>query len=340
MKLATMINSPAACAADAANMESLGYDALFANESKHDPFIKSTLIADRTQHLDVVTYITVAFARSPMLAAVSANDVNHYSKGRFTFGIASQIRPHITRRYNMPWSHPARRMKEYIQAMHAIWDTWYEGKPLQFEGEFYNFNLMTPMFTPLNTEYGRPKVMLGAVGPLMTKTAAEIADGMFCHSFTTEKYLREVTLPTIDSILEKNGRSREDFGFVGMPYIAWGDTDEALADSIEATRKAIAFYLSTPAYRTVLELHGWEGVHPEAHKLSKQGKWDEMGSLVTDDMLDAFAVVGTAEACGKELNRRFDGIFDMVCGYTSGVTGMDSEVMLAAKSARENAWKT
>jgi len=334
MKIATMIDSPGACASDAGELEAIGFDALFANESKHDPFVKSALIADRTKSVDIVTYIAVAFARSPMLAAVSANDINSLSGGRFTLGLGSQIKPHITRRYCMPWSHPARRMREYVQALHAIWDTWYEGKPLAFEGEFYNFNLMTPMFTPLNTEYGRPKVMVGAVGPEMTKTAAEAADGLFCHSFTTEKYLREVTIPKVEMTLEANGRRREDFAFFGMPFIAFGETEERLAESIEGVRKSIAFYLSTPAYLPVLKTHGWQDVQPEAHRLSRLGEWQEMGRLVTEEVLNAFAVVGTPEECGRELTRRFDGIFDTICGYTSGETGMAPEVMKATKKPR------
>jgi probable F420-dependent oxidoreductase len=332
MKIATMLNSPESCAADAEKLENLGYDAIFTNESKHDPFIKSALVADRTRAVDIVTYIAVAFARSPMLAAYSANDVNALSGGRFSLGLGSQIKPHITRRFSMPWSHPAPRMKEYIQALHAIWDTWYEGKPLQFEGEFYNFNLMTPMFTPLNTEYGRPKVMLGAVGPEMTKVAAEVADGYFCHSFTTEKYLREVTLPNIERILAANNRKREEFRMVGMPFIAFGDTEESLAKSIKGVKKSIAFYLSTPAYVPVLKVHGWEEVQPEALKLSKQGKWDDMGNLVTEEILNTFAVVGTAKHCAQEIDRRFNGIFDTVCGYTSGETGLAPEILAAAKS--------
>ena len=333
MKIATMLNSPEACASDAAELESLGYDALFANESKHDPFIKSALIADRTQSVEVVTYIAVAFARTPMLAAASANDVNALSAGRFTLGLGSQVRPHITRRYSMPWSHPAPRMREYIRALQPIWDTWYEGKPLEFEGDFYRFNLMTPMFTPLNTHHGRPKILLGAVGPEMTKVAAELADGLSCHSFTSEKYLREVTIPAVERVLEKHGRSRDEFKLVGMPFIALGETEEELATSAAAVKQTIAFYMSTPAYVEVLNTHGWGDVHEEALKLSRLGKWREMGRLVSDEILNTLAVVGTAEDCARELKRRFEGVYDMVCGYTSGETGMAPEVLRAIKAA-------
>ncbi len=333
MKIATMINSPSACAEDAAHFESLGYDALFANESKHDPFVKSALIADRTRVAEVMTYIAVAFARTPMLTATSANDVHALSGGRFTLGLGSQTKPHITRRFAMPWSHPAARMREYICALHAIWDTWHEGKPLKFEGDFYQLNLMTPMFMPAASEHGRPEVVLAAVGPEMTKTAAEVADGLACHSFTSEKYLREVTLPVVKDLLQRHGRSRDQFKLIGMPFIAFGENEEAIKASSKAAKQSIAFYLSTPAYRPVLEIHGWEDVHVEAHRLSKQGQWQAMGELVTDEMLNTYAVVGTAEECAKELKLRFDGVFDMICGYTSGVTGMPPEILKAIKSA-------
>lgn len=170
----------------------------------------------------------------------------------------------------------------------------------------------------------------------MTKVAAEVADGLFCHSFTTEKYLREETIPKIEVVLNKHGRSRDDFRLVGMPFIAFGETEEDLDKSIRAVKKSIAFYLSTPAYIHVLRAHGWEDVHPEAHRLSKLGQWDELGSLVTDDILNAFAVVGTPEECGRELMRRFEGIFDMICGYTSGETGMAPEILKATRIAQGN----
>jgi alkanesulfonate monooxygenase SsuD/methylene tetrahydromethanopterin reductase-like flavin-dependent oxidoreductase (luciferase family) len=217
MKISTMLQTLAQATDESDSLEALGYDALFTNEAKHDPFIMAALAAARTSRVDLMTYIAVAFARTPMLAAHAAHDVNALSKGRFTLGLGSQIKPHITRRFAMPWSHPAPRMKEFIRALHAIWDCWYDGKPLQFEGEFYSHTLTSPMFLPEDRDYGRPKVMLAAVGPEMTKVAAEVADGLLCHSFTTERYLREVTAPTVATILERHGRSRQAFRLVGMP---------------------------------------------------------------------------------------------------------------------------
>ncbi|HAB44894.1 MAG TPA: LLM class F420-dependent oxidoreductase, partial [Gammaproteobacteria bacterium] len=206
--------------------------------------------------------------------------------GRFVLGLGSQIRPHITKRFSMPWSKPAARMREFISAMRAIWACWHEGMPLQFEGDFYTHSLMTPMFTPLDTQYGAPKVFLAAVGPLMTEVAGEVADGVIIHAFTTEKYLREVTLPAIDRGLAKAGRSRADFEISYPGFVVTGHTEEAFNANMAATRKQIAFYGSTPAYAPVLGVHGWGDLQPELNKLSKQGLWDDMGNLITDDILN------------------------------------------------------
>ena len=334
MKFSTMINTPAQAQTDASRFESLGYDALFTNESKHDPFLMAALAADRTSRLDIITYIAVAFARTPMLAAHSAHDVNALSKGRFTLGLGSQIKPHITRRFSMPWSNPAPRMKEFIQALHAIWDCWYDDKPLKYEGMFYSHTLTSPMFIPENKQYGRPRVMLGAVGPEMTRVAAEVADGLLCHSFTTERYLREVTVPTVERVLAANGRDRAKFSLYGMPFIAFGETDAALAKASAAVKKSLGFYCSTPAYRSVLDLHGWGDLQPEMLRLSKLGQWQEMGALVNDELFNTFCVVGNARQCASELTKRFDGVLDLIGGYSGGEPLLPSEVLAHLKSSK------
>jgi probable F420-dependent oxidoreductase len=325
MKFSTMINTLAQ-GQDAKRLEDQGYDALFTNESRHDPFLLAGLAADRTSRARIMTYIAVAFARTPMLVAHSAHDLNSLSKGRFTLGLGSQIKPHITRRFSMPWSHPAPRMKEFIRALHAIWDAWYDKKPLNFEGQFYTHTLTNPTFIPEDTSFGRPRVMLAAVGPEMVKVAGEVADGLLCHSFTTDRYLREVTVPTIERVLEAHGRARANFQLLGMPYIAVGETEQALVKAIVAAKRSIAFYASTPAYKGVLELHGWGDIQPELLRLSKLGQWQEMGALITDDILHAFCIVGNAAACAREIRRRYDGLFDLMCGYTNGEPGFPADV--------------
>ena len=190
----------------AKRLESLGYHGAVTAETSHDPFFPLLLAAQETQDIELVTSIAVAFSRTPMNLANIGHDLNSFSKGRFVLGLGSQIRPHITKRFSMPWSKPAARMREFISAMHAIWDCWHNGTRLSFEGDFYTHSLMTPMFTPLDTEYGAPKVFLAAVGPLMTEVAGEVADGVIIHAFTNEKYLREVTLPALGKGLAKAGR--------------------------------------------------------------------------------------------------------------------------------------
>jgi len=293
-----------------ARVEAIGFDTIFAIETMHDPFIQAAVIAGHTERAEIMTSIAVAFSRTPMLLAYAAHDLNALSCGRFILGLGSQTRPHITRRFSMPWSHPAERMNEMIRAIHAIWDCWYDGKPLAFTGQFYSHTLMTPNFAPTDTEFGRPRIHLAAVGPQMTDVAAEIADGIICHVFTTERYVREVTLPAIEAGLAARGRNRADFEITGIPFIACGHDDETQARRRAEVRKQIAFYGSTPAYRGVLDLHGWGALHEELHKLSKIGRWIEMGSLIDDDVLAAFAVLGTPREVAHELRRRFDGLFD------------------------------
>jgi probable F420-dependent oxidoreductase len=337
MKISTMINTLPQAQAESAQLEEAGYDFLFTNESKHDPFLLSALTAERTSRVEIMTYIAVAFARTPMLAAHSAHDLNQLSKGRFTLGLGSQIKPHIERRYSMSWSHPAPRMKEYIQALHAIWDCWYDGKPLNFEGQYYKHTLMTPMFTPTERDYPRPKVTLGAVGPHMTRVAAEVADGLLCHSFTTPRYLREVTLPMIERVLREKGRDRKNFRVVGMPFVAVGETDKELEKAVAGARKNIGFYSSTPAYKAVLDLHGLGDIQPEMLRLSKAGQWQEMGKLVTDELLNTFVVIGNAETVARELIRRYEGVFDLACGYSDAVPGLPVAVMQAIKRQQRGA---
>ena len=294
----------------ARRLEKLGYDGAVAAETSHDPFFPLLLAAQETGQIELVTSIAVAFSRTPMNLANIGHDLNSYSKGRFVLGLGSQIRPHITKRFSMPWSKPAARMREFISAMRAIWDCWHQGTPLSFQGDFYTHSLMTPMFTPLDTEYGAPKVFLAAVGPLMTEVAGEVADGVIIHAFTTEKYLRTVTLPAIEKGLARAGRSRDDFEVSYPGFIVTGNTEEEFNASRQAVCKQIAFYGSTPAYAPVLGAHGWGDLQPELNGLSKQGRWDEMGTLITDDILEEFAVVAEINDVVEKFRNRYDGLVD------------------------------
>ncbi len=302
----------------AKELEAAGYSGGWTAETSHDPFLPLLLGAEHTESLELGTSIAVAFARNPMLLANLGWDLQAFSKGRFILGLGSQIKPHITKRFSMEWSHPAPRMREMIMAIRAIWDTWENGTPLAFRGDFYTHTLMTPFFTPDRADlagFGVPKIFLAGVGTLMTEVAGEVCDGFICHGFTTEKYLREVTIPALERGRAKAGKTMEGFEIIGPSFVVTGNTEEEMAAAAAGTRQQIAFYGSTPAYRPVLDIHGWGGLQDELNTLSKQGKWAEMGDLITDEILDAFAVVGQPETVAPELHRRYGDVIQRISFY-------------------------
>jgi probable F420-dependent oxidoreductase len=297
----------------AQSLEEAGYDGAWSAETAHDPFFPLLLAAQETDRIELGTGIAVAFARSPMILAQIGNDLQLASEGRFLLGLGSQIKPHIEKRFSMPWSKPAARMREFVLAMRAIWASWHHGTKLDFRGDFYTHTLMTPFFNPGPNPYGPPKVFLAAVGEKMTEVAGEVCDGLLAHGFTTERYLKEVTIPALERGLAKAGRSRENFE---VSYPAFVVTDEK---SDQGVRQQIAFYGSTPAYRPVLELHGWGDLQTELNALSKQGEWVQMGRLITDDIRGAFAVEGAPEDLPKRIMAKVGGVVDRVSFYTIGI---------------------
>jgi probable F420-dependent oxidoreductase len=316
--------------------EAAGYDGVWSAETAHDPFFPLVLAAEHTEHLELGTGIAVAFARNPMIMANIGYDLQSYSKGRFLLGLGSQIKPHIEKRFSMPWSHPAPRMREFILAMRAIWSAWQDRTPLRFEGEFYTHKIMTPFFDPGPSEYGPPKVFLAAVGEYMTEVCGEVADGMLVHGFTTERYLREVTLPALDRGLAKAGKKRGDFQLSCPTFIVTGATDEQIETARAGVKRQIGFYGSTPAYKPVLDLHGWGELHPRLNSLSKEGKWAEMGELVTDDVVDAFAVVAPPDKVPGEMLARYGDVIDRISFYLPYQADEDQirEVLAGFKASR------
>ena len=292
--------------------EAQGFDGVVTAEMSSDPFFPLLLAAEHTERIELMTSIAVAFARNPMILANIGNDLQAYSKGRFILGLGSQIKPHIAKRFSMPWSQPAARMREFIQAMRAIWACWYEGEKLDFRGEFYTHSLMTPMFTPRNNPHGAPRVVLAAVGPKMTEVAGETADGMLVHGFTTRRYLDEVTLPALERGLTKAGRRRSELQLCYPAFVVTGRDEREWQQSRIAATRQLAFYGSTPAYRGVLEAHGWGELQTELNVLSKRGEWEKMGELITDEILEEFAVVADPGEVAGALKARFGGVIDRV----------------------------
>lgn len=296
--------------------ERMGFDGLWSTEVNRDPFLPLVVAAQQAPAMQIGTAVAVAFARSPMTMATVSNDLNTFSQGRFVLGLGSQIQAHIERRFSMPWSAPADRMREYIQALHAIWASWQNKEKLDFRGEHYRHTLMTPMFSPEPSPFGIPRVVLAAVGPKMTAVAADLADGLLVHGFTTARYLREVTHPVIETGLHASARSRADFSVCYPGLIVTAADERGYADALHHVRRQIAFYGATPAYRAVLDLHGWGELHTELHRLSKAGDWATMTQLIDDDVLSAFAVCGEPKQVGAEIVRRFRGLVDRFTVYT------------------------
>ncbi|WP_332663084.1 TIGR03617 family F420-dependent LLM class oxidoreductase [Aeromicrobium sp.] len=294
-------------AAVGAEAEARGVGGLFVAEAAHDPYIALALAGVATSRIQLGSSVAIAFARTPMSTAYSAWDVHRLSGGRLVLGLGTQIKPHITRRFGMPWSSPAPRMSEYVEALRAIFDSWQNGSKLDFRGDFYEHTLMPPLFNPGPIDGGPPPIWLAAVGPRMLAAAGAVADGLICHPLLSRSYLDKVVVPAVAAGRSAGLHADEPFTTAVLCMVATGRTEEGLAAAIAGTRRQIGFYASTPAYLPVLEHHGWGDLHAEAHALTKSNRWDELGDLVDDEVLAAFAVVGDLPSARAEFRSRFAG---------------------------------
>jgi probable F420-dependent oxidoreductase len=305
----------------AKKLENIGFDGAFTFEGQHEPFLPLALAAQSTNTIEIGTGIAVAFARNPMNLANLGYDLQLMTQGRFILGLGSQIQPHIEKRFCMPWSKPASRMKEMIQAIRAIWHTWETNDKLRFEGEFYRHTLMTPTFNPGPNPFGNPKIFAAGVGSVMTEAVCEVADGFTIHPFNTAKSLRELTMPAVNKGLAKNTfTDKKNFEVSCNVIIGSGKNAEELAFARDIVKKQIAFYGSTPAYRPVLECHGWGDLQTELNRLSKLGLWDEMSKLISDDILEAIAIVGPRDEIAPRIRQKLHGIahrVNLVARYTT-----------------------
>ena len=292
-----------------------GVSGLFTFEGPHDVFLPLAVAAGAVT-TDLMTNVAIAMPRSPMHLAHAAWDLQVMSRGRFRLGLGSQIRPHIEKRYGATWSPPAQRMREIVLATKAILQSWQDGSRLDFRGEYTQHTLMPPTFIPGPNPYGPPPVLLGALGPLMTRTAAEVADGLLVMPFHSERHLHERTLPAVADGLRRSGRDGIDI--YPQMITAMGDTADELEAATLGVRRLLAFYASTPAYQPVLDAEGWGDLQPRLNALSKTGDVDAMTALVNDDMIDTLAVRGTPDDCAVEIKRRFGSFAERVCCYFPG----------------------
>lgn len=331
MRVDTRIGSdPSKAAHRAAQLEAAGFDGVWISETVHDPFLGLAIAADRTERVTLGTSIAIAFARNPMTTAYLGSGLQMLSGGRFNLGLASLIKPHITRRFSMPWSRPAARMEEYIGALHAIWDHWEHGRKLEFRGDFYQHTFTNPMFTPPPHSHGRPKVHLGAIGPLMTRVAGRVADGLLCHTLATAAYLRDIALPALREAQDSAGRSADSLEISAFPFVVAAETPESFEAQARQVRLRIANGASTPAYRRILEHHGWGEAQSELLALTRRGRWADMPDVIDDEMLHTIAAVGTPLQVADILLGRYRDLADRLIITTPFATGGDEPEALSS----------
>lgn len=309
-----LLAAPADATERARALAATGVDGLFTFEGPWDTFAPLVLAAEVTDRF-VYSNVAIAFPRSPMHLAVLANDLQTLSRGRFALGLGTQVRAHVERRYGATWGRPVAHLAEWVAAIHAIQDRWQHGTPLAFRGEWTEHTMLPPTFDPGPNPFGPPPIWLGALGPRMTELAATVADGLLVHPFGTERHLVEVTLPRVEAALGSTGRSRADLTVVGQAILAVGRDEAEQQAADDGVRAMLGFYGSTPAYRPVLDTHGWGELQPRLRALTKEGRWDELPSLVDDDVLATIAVRGTPAEAAAELRRRFEGRVDRVAVY-------------------------
>jgi len=299
----------------ARKVEALGFDCLWSSETQHDPYLPLAVAAGVTSRIKLGTSIAVVFPRSPMVTAMIAWDLANASDGRFVLGLGTQVKGHNERRFSVKYESPGPKMREAILAMRAIWDCWQSGTTLNFKGEFYRFDLMTPFFNPGPIAHPKIPVYIAGVNQYMCRVAGEVCDGLHVHPFNSPTYLREFVQPAVNEGLAKSGRSRMDFTYVTMTFVVVADTDEEAARQKLAVKQQIAFYASTRTYEPVLAAHGWQDVVPHLHRKSVEGDWNGMANLITDEMLETYAVVGTHDTIAGKLQERYEGLLDRTAFY-------------------------
>ena len=301
-----------ACGPAARAAEDDGFDAVTANELRHDPFAPLAFAALATERVQLATSVAIAFPRSPMIVANQAWDLARHARGRFVLGLGSQVKAHNERRFSVPWIAPAARMGEYIASLRAIFRCWEQGEKLDYRGKYYNFTLMTPEFTPEKLGLAPPPIALAAVGPLMLKTAAREADSARLHGFATRAYLEQIVRPMLETELHAAGKNFDHFEITGGGFIATGPDAAAVAEAAEKIRYRVAFYGSTPAYRGVFDLHGLADLGIRLNALVREGKWAEMAALISDDVLDLLCARAPYDGLPDAIARRFAGLVDTV----------------------------
>lgn len=314
-------------AAAARRIEGLGYDGALTPETGHDPFLPHAIAAEHTEHIELGTAVAIAFPRSPMATAQIAWDLQKLSRGRFHLGLGTQVKGHIERRYGVPWAPPGPRLREYVLMLRAIWDSWQNGTRPSFEGEHYRYTLMTPFFNPGPIEHPHIPIHISAINPYNCRLVGELCDGIKLHPFNTNKYLREVILPNIEKGAAKAGRDPKAIEICASTFIITGKNEEEVEKAKAPIRQQLSFYASTRSYKPVLDIHGWGDANQELFALSIEGKWQEMASRITDEMLEEFAVIGTHDEIVAKIKARCAGLVNRIA-FTIPVRSPEEEERL------------
>ncbi len=291
--------------------EEIGFDALWTQETQHDPFLPCALIAEHTTRLHFGTAIAVSFARSPANIAYIAWDLAAQSSGRFILGLGTQVRAHVERRFGQTWPPSVTgKLREQIQVIRAFWDCWQNGTKLNYRGEYYKITLMSPFFNAGQIEYPNIPIYIAGVNTRLAKLAGELGEGFHAHPFHSVRYLREVILPAIDEGAKKEKRKRKDVSVSVTAFVA------TTPEEMNFARAQIAFYASTPSYRPVMDLHGWAGAAEKLSAHAAKGQWAEMPMLITDEMLNEFCLMTEENRLADELKERYAGVADRLNIYT------------------------
>ncbi|HEU4322225.1 MAG TPA: TIGR03617 family F420-dependent LLM class oxidoreductase [Roseiflexaceae bacterium] len=308
-------------AAIAQAAEQIGFAGIWTQETQHNPFLPLAQAAAGTSRIELGTAVAIAFARSPMVTAQLAWDLQALTRGRFVLGLGTQVKPHIERRFGMPWEAPVAKLRDYLQAMRAIWNSWQTGERLAYRGKFYEHTLMTPFFNPGPIDHPHIPVYIAGVNEGLARLAGELCDGFHVHPFHTIRYLEQVVRPQVAAGATEAGRTLADVALTSSVFVITGPNSAAMEATRQMARQQIAFYASTPTYRVVLECHGWEGVGEELSRLAKSGEWAAMGRLITDEMLEVFAVEAPLDRLGAALKRRYTGALDRIACYLPYMPG-------------------
>ena len=298
--------------AEAARLaEDLGFGGLTFSEVRHDPFVVAAVAASATSRIELATSVAIAFPRSPMVVAQATHNLQELSNGRFSVGLGTQVKGHITRRFSTVWDSPGPRLREYVQSLGAIWDCWQNGTPLNYVGQYDQFTLMTPEFNLGPTPHPL-RIDVAAINPYNIETAATLARGLRVHGFNTPEYLRDVIWPVVDEAAERTGRSLADFEMIGGGFVACGTDEADVRAAREQVRRRVAFYGSTRAYAPIFEHHGWGGLGPALRDLIAQARWSELHTVIDDEVLDRFCIAGTYDTIADRVQARLGGIVDRV----------------------------